>query len=128
MLPPPVDAALLREHAYADTGNLQIVLDINTFTDAGGYKSIEKYGLGYCNYMFGLNDRVSDVSLKEIIRGHIYEYFTFYFFILLVILGVWILSISIYADMLRKKMSSALGGSRSYKNKVDGISYDHVQV
>ncbi|CAH01143.1 uncharacterized protein KLLA0_C02145g [Kluyveromyces lactis] len=128
MLPPPVDAALLREHAYADTGNSQIVLDIKTFTDDGGYKPIEKYGLGYFNYMFALNKRVTEVSLKEIIRGHIYEYFTIYFVIIVIILAIWILSVSIYAECLTKRIRSAFGKTSSYSKKVDGISYDHVQV
>lgn len=128
MIPPPVDPALLREHAYADTGNLEIVLNPKTFTDFGGFKSIEKYGLGYFNYMFALDKRVTEVSIKDILRCHIYKHFNFYFVILVMLTLMWLLSLTIYAESFKEKISFDLGRSRSHKKKSGEISYDHVQV
>lgn len=128
MIPLPVDPVLLREHAFADTGNIAIVLNPESVGDAGGFKSIGKYGLGYFNYVLGHDKCVNEFSLKDMVRGHIFKYFNFYFIIIIAILGLWILSVSIYAECVTEQLYNLLGRKRSYKKKFEGISYDHVQV
>ncbi|EGA75781.1 YCR043C-like protein [Saccharomyces cerevisiae AWRI796] len=75
MIPAPLDASLLREHAFQGTNDLSTVLSPSTFTDEGGYKPVLKYGLGYFNYGLVIDDEVYDYSVCDIIRGHVYDHF-----------------------------------------------------
>ncbi|CDH13337.1 uncharacterized protein ZBAI_05123 [Zygosaccharomyces bailii ISA1307] len=89
MIPLPTDAALLHEHAYQDTGDLSYVLNLDTFTDEGGYKPILQYGLGFFNYYLALDDEVYEKSRLEMARFHIREHLLIYSFVFIVMALVW---------------------------------------
>lgn len=88
MIPEPIDPALLREHAYHDTGNLELVLSKDTYTEFGGFKSILKYGLGYFNYAPGLEREVHEKSNLYVIKIHILEHYGLYCCLTLFLLGL----------------------------------------
>lgn len=130
MIPPPIDPALLREHAYHDTGILNIVLNPDTYTDEGGYKPVLGYGLGYYNYAFGIGREVDEKSSLEMARFHIYKYFNWYL-LLLVLLGLWW-----YASVASRYGPGGFGVPALWKGKKlkkredeDGdVEYHHVKV
>ncbi|SCV03079.1 LANO_0G02014g1_1 [Lachancea nothofagi CBS 11611] len=78
MIPEPIDPALLREHAFQDIGDLNIVLSKETYTEFGGFKSIFKYGLGYFNYTFGLSREVHERNIPSMLRSHVLEHYGAY--------------------------------------------------
>lgn len=127
MIPLPIDPGLLREHAFADIGNLQIVLHPDTYTDIGGHKSTLQYGLGYFNYILQLDQQVSQKEWIIIFRGHIYQYFNIYIIIFIIISGIWITSI---LDVKPESTASLLHLPRWNKNldKEDTVDYHHIKI
>lgn len=128
MIPAPIDPALLREHAFAETGNLAIVLSKEKFSDEGGYKSVTKYGLGYFNYMVAAKKCVRGISYKEILRGHFYHYFNWYFITLSILFGIWVLLLLIRDGRLARILNVLNSRLNLKKKKKDDMSYDYVPV
>ncbi|EJS44496.1 YCR043C [Saccharomyces arboricola H-6] len=127
MIPPPLDASLLREHAYQGTNDLSTVLSPNTFTDEGGYKPVLKYGLGYFNYGLVLDDEVYDYSVCDIIRGHVYDYFWCYFYCFIILCTIWIMRLTWRSGGKKNK----LGWNKKKDDfKIEGgdLEYQHVKV
>lgn len=128
MIPLPVDPVLLHEHAYQDTGDLSYALNLDTFTDEGGYKPVLKYGLGFFNYQLALKDEIYESSWLDQARFHLYEHFTIYFLLFLIAFLIW-------AFMLVAQIGH-LGESFFRKNKVafkksskeDDFTYHHLKV
>ncbi|CCE91517.1 uncharacterized protein TDEL_0C06280 [Torulaspora delbrueckii] len=124
MIPPPIDAVLLHEHAYQDTGDLSYVLNLETFTDDGGYKPILKYGLGFFNYDLALTSEVYDRSWIEMFRFHLYENFAFYFLIFLALFLLWAL---VMVAQLNHAGQMVFGKNKKFE-KEDDLEYHHIKV
>ncbi|CCK69187.1 uncharacterized protein KNAG_0C00740 [Huiozyma naganishii CBS 8797] len=90
MIPYMPDQALLREHIYRETGDLDVVLDKETFDSHGGFKATRQFGLGYFNYQPCLHDEVYEKSLFDMWRCNVYDHFVSYFIILLVVVVWWV--------------------------------------
>ncbi|QLG70152.1 hypothetical protein HG535_0A00910 [Zygotorulaspora mrakii] len=129
MIPPPVDPALLHEHAYQGTGDLSYALNIETFTDEGGYKPLLKYGLGFFNYYLALDDEVYGRSWLEIFRFHLYEHFAIYFLIFLVAFLAWssmvVAHIGSTSDIIFHKSK---GSHKKRSEDGDSLDYHHLKV
>lgn len=128
MIPPPVDAVLLHEHAYQDTGDLSYVLSLDTFTDDGGYKRILEHGLGFFNYDLALKDEIYDRSWVDMFRFHLYQHFVLYLIIFLMIFLIWsfvVINQVSYAGHLIFGKDKKL-----YKkfDKKNDLEYRHIQV
>ncbi|SCU95309.1 LAMI_0F01948g1_1 [Lachancea mirantina] len=113
MIPDPTDPALLREHAFYDTGDLGTVLNIDTFTEKGGFKPILKYGLGYFNYGFGLQDEIYDRSILYMVKSHLHDHPNPYLFLILVFFAASIFTLLPVNGVLTGRKS------RSKKNEDD---------
>lgn len=128
MIPPPIDAVLLHEHAYQDTGDLSYVLNLDTFTDEGGYKPILKYGLGFFNYDLALRSEIYGRSWVEMFRFHLYEQFAFYFFLFLALFLLWAL---VVVAQVNHAGHTVFGKNKvSFKkfDKEDDLEYHHIKV
>lgn len=128
MIPPPVDPVLLHEHAYQDTGDLNYVLHLETFTNDGGYKPVLKYGLGFFNYDLALKDEIYDMSWLDILRFHIYEHFIAYFSIFIVLFLIWVF---IVAVQLGHASYFVFGKDKKFfkrHDKEDDFEYRHIKV
>ncbi|CAR29003.1 hypothetical protein ZYGR_0W00310 [Zygosaccharomyces rouxii] len=124
MIPPPTDAALIHEHAYQDTGDLSYVLHLDTFTDAGGYKPILKYGLGFFNYHLAHDDEIYEKSWLEMLHFHIRERFLFYAFIFLILGLVWSIILMIQVNHAGQ---FAFGKKKTLKKQED-LEFHHIKV
>ncbi|KAL6942737.1 hypothetical protein ACO0RG_001698 [Hanseniaspora osmophila] len=80
------DVALLREHAYYENYDLNIVLDHRTYTAEGGYKPIRDYGLGYFNYPLALSKQILGKNILYGFSMFVYNYFTLFLMLYLVLL------------------------------------------
>lgn len=129
MIPLPTDAALLHEHAYQDTGDLSYVLNLDTFTDEGGYKPILQYGLGFFNYYLALDDEVYEKCRLEIARFHIREHLLIYSFVFIMMALVWAFVVMVqvnYAGQLvfgRKKKQLL-----KKREAEDCLEFHHIKV
>ncbi|SCU99154.1 LAME_0G02036g1_1 [Lachancea meyersii CBS 8951] len=117
MIPEPIDPALLREHAFQDSGDLGIVLAKETYTELGGFKSIFEYGLGYFNYGFGLTREVHERSMACILKSHVLDHYGLYSCVAL------ILAILCYIALMQ-----GLRGAKSVKADKDGDNVYYVKV
>lgn len=128
MIPPPVDAVLLHEHAYQDTGDLSYVLSLETFTDNGGYKPILTYGLGFFNYDLALKNEIYDKSWIEMLRFHVYEHFVVYLIIFLFIFLVWCFVVIVQLNYAGHVIFGE--DKKLYKKfeKDNELEYRHIQV
>ncbi|AGO10837.1 AaceriAFR676Cp [[Ashbya] aceris (nom. inval.)] len=125
MIPLTIDAALVREHAYENSKLLKLVLNPEVRVPTGGYKSIKEYGLGYFNYMLGLQYQVTQVSVRDQIRDHVYRHFNMYFSVWLVAFVVWVLYVS-----QQSPAGLVSGGFRRGKRSEDELEmvYHHMKV
>lgn len=89
MIPFPSDPILLREHAYEETKNLELVLYSVDTVCKFAHKPIRDYGLGYFTYEFGPENKLNGMSKSRIIHVHIRQHLNIYFFIWLLLLIVW---------------------------------------
>ncbi|AAS54048.2 AFR676Cp [Eremothecium gossypii ATCC 10895] len=124
-IPVTIDAALVREHAYENSKLLKLVLNPEVRVPKGGYKSIKEYGLGYFNYVLGMQYQVTDVSVREQIRDHFYRHFNMYFSVWMVAFVVWVLYVS-----QQSPASLISNGFRRGKRKGDELEmvYQHMKV
>lgn len=128
MIPPPIDAVLLHEHAYQDTGELSYVLHLDTFTGDGGYKPILKYGLGFFNYDLALKSEVYGSSWIERFRYHLYEYFSIYFLVFLALFLVWALTVVAQVNSASKVVFGKNKLSLKKLEKDNDLEYHHIKV
>lgn len=122
MIPEPLDPALLREHAFQDTGDLKIVLDPATFTEEGGFKPILKYGLGYFNYGLGLSKEVHQRSFFYMARSHMITHFNIYGSVLLLVVILWAITLFSGKGVFR----SSLPRWKSTSKKENDVYYVKV--
>ncbi|SCU96660.1 LADA_0H02080g1_1 [Lachancea dasiensis] len=118
MIPQPVDPALLREHAFQDIGDLNVVLAKETYTEFGGFKSIFRYGLGYFNYGFGLERQVHERSILSILRSHVLENYVVYSCVVLV------LALLTYIALMQ--VQGSMGASTKADKDGDNVYYVKV--
>lgn len=90
MIAYPIDAALIKDHVYHDTGNLDVVLDPETFYHDGTFQRTRDYGLGYFNYQLRRDEEILSPNKVDHWRGIIYDHFFCVFICLIVCLGLWI--------------------------------------
>ncbi|CEP64342.1 uncharacterized protein LALA0_S11e01926g [Lachancea lanzarotensis] len=120
MIPEPIDPALLREHAFQDIGDLDIVLAKETYTDFGGFKSIFQYGLGYFNYGFGLDREVHERSLSCVLKSYIVGHYVVFSFVALV------LAVLCYIALMQ--VQGSFRSTNSTKADKDGDNVYYVKV
>lgn len=124
MIPTNVDQALLREHLYLNTQDINVVLDPAVFSNNEGFKSIKEHGLGYFNYYLALDSDIYDSSALDIIRAHVYDNFNIYLILFALVMIYW--GYTIIGEfgginkMFKKRRWNKFGDS--------GIEYHHVKV
>ncbi|CCC68959.1 hypothetical protein NCAS_0B08750 [Naumovozyma castellii] len=134
MIPPPTDPALLRENAFQETGDLNIVLNKDTFRGAGGYKPILTYGLGFFNYGMTLDDDVYSRTWADAIRCHVTQHCVAYTVIFIVLAICWIMLVFMGLKSTegvgKRKFRNDEEGQHSFHQYEDDESkeYHHVKV
>ncbi|CAL9731621.1 hypothetical protein MOUN0_M01618 [Monosporozyma unispora] len=89
MIAYPIDPALIRDHIFHDTGDLNIVLNPDTFYRPGAFKRVKDYGLGYFNYQFQIQEEIYTPSVTDTWRSEIYDNFVKYLVIVLIVMSLW---------------------------------------
>ncbi|CCF57713.1 hypothetical protein KAFR_0D00660 [Kazachstania africana CBS 2517] len=132
MIPALVDPALLHEHAFYDSGDIDLVLNPQTFTDRNGYKSISEFGLGFFNYDMELRHEIYDYTNGNLFRSHIYDYFTIYFILFIILCVGWLLACLLELNSMRKFLTKSWHGRRNSKyvssHSNDDVEYHHIKV
>lgn len=127
MVPGSVDVALLREHSFQETKDINVVLDSRTFTDKGGFKPISKYGLGYFNYDLSSDSGVYSRSISDVIRGHVYEYFMFYFVFMIFLSILWVAFFWVEFNSTNKLFKNYVKKEKHNNIDDDDVEYHHIK-